>query len=108
VTRFAVIDTNVVVSGLLSGAADLPTRRVVDAMLAGAIPFSLSETLLAEYRPVLLRPAIRKHHGLTGMEVDILLEEVVLNASVREPAPGAQPLSQVGPGQGARNHASLS
>jgi hypothetical protein len=35
VTRFAVIDTNVLVSGLLSGAADSPTGRVVDAVLAG-------------------------------------------------------------------------
>lgn len=105
-TRFAVIDTNVVVSGLLSGAADSPTRRVVDAMLAGTMPFALSEALLAEYREVLLRPAIRERHGLTEIEVDTLLEEVVLNASIRDPATAAQSRSQAGPARGARTHAS--
>ncbi|MBN1630060.1 MAG: PIN domain-containing protein [Thermoleophilia bacterium] len=83
-TRFAVIDTNVVVSGLLSGAADSPTGRIVDAMLAGATPFVLSEPLLAEYRAVLLRPAIKERHGLTEAEVDIVLEEMVLNAGLRK------------------------
>lgn len=98
VTRFAVIDTNVVVSGLLSGAADSPTRRVVDAMLAGTIPFVLSESLLAEYREVLLRPPIRERHGLTGAEVDTVLEEVVLNAGLRESGPGKRPVvGQAGP-----------
>lgn len=103
-TSFAVIDTNVVVSGLLSGAADSSTRRVVDAMLAGSIPFALSETLLAEYRKVLLRPAIRERHGLTEIEVDTLLEELVLNASMRDPAAAAHPFSQAGPVQDARTH----
>jgi predicted nucleic acid-binding protein len=102
VTRFAVIDTNVVVSGLLNGVADSPTRRVVDGMLAGTIPFVLSETLLAEYRAVLLRPAISRRHGLSETEVDVLLEEVVLNASIRDPATGPQPLPPAGSGRDAR------
>ena len=88
--RFAVIDTNVVVAGLLSGGADgagdSPTVRIVDAMLAGSCPFVLSESLLTEYREVLLRPAISARHGLTEAEVDIVLEEMVLNAGLREPA----------------------
>ena len=87
-TRFAVIDTNVVVSGLLSGAADSPTRLVVDAMLAGTISFALSQTLLAEYRAVLLRPAISERHGLSESEVDLLLEEMGLNSSLRHPDDG--------------------
>lgn len=89
-TRFAVIDTNVVVSGLLSGAADSPTRRVVDALVKGVSPFVLSESLLAEYREVLLRPAIMERHGLTEAEIDAVLEEVVFNASFREPGHAAE------------------
>ncbi|MHB9148962.1 MAG: PIN domain-containing protein [Thermoleophilia bacterium] len=98
-TRFAVIDTNVVVSGLLSGAADSPTRRIVDAMLAGTSPFVLSESLLAEYRGVLLRPAIMERHGLTEAEIDTVLEEVVLNASLREPGFAERPVAQAGPAE---------
>ncbi|MCE5253014.1 MAG: PIN domain-containing protein [Actinomycetia bacterium] len=91
--RFAVIDTNVVVSGLLSGAADSPTRRVLDAILAGTIPLVLSESLLAEYREVLLRPAIAERHGLTEAEIDIVLEEVVVNAALREPRSAEPPMA---------------
>ncbi|NLE10933.1 MAG: PIN domain-containing protein [Actinobacteria bacterium] len=86
-TRLAVIDTDVVVSGLLSGDADSPTRRIIDAMLEGTVAFVLSESLLAEYRVVLLRPAIKQRHGLTEVELDIVLEELVLNAGFREPEP---------------------
>ena len=96
-TRFAVIDTNVVVSGLLSGAADSPTGRIVDAMLAGTVLFVLSEALLAEYREVLLRPAIMERHGLTEAQVDTVLEGLVLNAGFREPASIERLTSQVGP-----------
>lgn len=74
-----------VVSGLLGAATDSPTTRIVDAMLVGACPVVLSESLLAEYREVLLRPAIMERHGLTEVEVDAVLEEMVLNASLREP-----------------------
>ncbi len=96
-TRFAVIDTNVVVSGLLSGPADSPTGRIVDAMLAATIPFVLSEALLAEYREVLLRPAIMERHGLTEAQVDTVLEELVLNAGFREPGSIRRLTVQVGP-----------
>lgn len=95
-TRFAVIDTNVVVSGLLSNATDSPTGRIVDAMPAGTSPFVLSESLLTEYRQVLLRPAIRERHGLTEAEVDAVLEDMVLNAGLREPGSTERPTAQPG------------
>jgi predicted nucleic acid-binding protein len=97
VTRFAVIDTNVVVSGLLSAPADSPTGRIVDAMLAATVPFVLSEALLAEYRDVLLRPAIMECHGLTEAQIDTVLEELVLNAGFREPASLERLTGQMGP-----------
>jgi len=87
VTRpIAVIDTNVVVSGLLTREATSPTAAVLDAMLGGRFTYLLSLELLAEYRQVLLRPKIRRRHGLGAAAVDALLTELALNGSVREPA----------------------
>lgn len=81
----AVIDTNVVVAGLLTGSADSPTARILDGMRKGAFPFLLSTALLAEYREVLLRKKIRALHGLIEREVDALLIAITANAIVREP-----------------------
>ncbi len=82
---FAIIDTNVVVSGLLTFEEAAPTSRILDGMLGGVFRFLLSEDLLAEYRAVLLRPKIRDLHGLSEEEVDQLLTEVTANAVVRKP-----------------------
>jgi predicted nucleic acid-binding protein len=76
----AVVDTNVVVSGVLARDGDSPTGRILDAMLIGDLHIVLSEELLAEYRAVLLRPAIVDRHGLSEAEVDVVLEGVVVNA----------------------------
>jgi len=81
----AVIDTNVVVSGVLSGDPDSPTAWILDSMLKGVFSFLLSTPLLAEYRQVLLRPRIRSLHGLTEEEVDALLTEIIVNGIMREP-----------------------
>src|SRR5690606_2425361 len=48
-----IVDTNVVVAGLLTGNDASPVARVLDGMLAGSFPFVVSEALLAEYRTVL-------------------------------------------------------
>ena len=85
-TRTFVVDTNVVVAGLITGAGDSPVRRVLDGMLAGAFPFLLSPDLLAEYRRVLLRIGIRQRHGLTEGEVDTVLEDIALHAQIRDPS----------------------
>ena len=81
----AVIDTNVVVAGLLTGDAGSPTARILDGMGKGAFPFLLSTALLAEVREVLLRPKVRAAHGLSEREVDALLTTIAGNAIVREP-----------------------
>jgi len=81
----AVIDTNVVVSGVLSGDPASPTAWLLAGMLKGVFPFLLSTPLLAEYRQVLLRPRIRRLHGLTEEEVDALLTEIIVNGIMREP-----------------------
>ena len=84
-----IVDTNVVVAGLLTGNAASPVARILDGMLAAAFPFVVSEALLAEYRAVLVRPALRKQHGLTVTEVETLLTDIAHHAIVLAPAVGS-------------------
>ena len=81
----AIIDTNVVIAGLLTGNVDSPTAKILDGMRKGAFPFLISTALLAEYREVLLRKKIRALHGLSERDVDVLLTAIAANAIVREP-----------------------
>lgn len=83
----AIVDTNVVVAGLLTARADSPVARVLDGMLAAAFPFAISDALLAEYRTVLRRPTLRKAHGLTPDELDIILVELAQRGIVITPVP---------------------
>jgi uncharacterized protein len=86
VTRPAVIvDTNVVVAGLLTAHDASPVARILDGMLAAAFPFVVSEALLAEYRTVLVRPTLRKLHGLTVAEVEAVLTDLAQHAIVLAP-----------------------
>ena len=86
-TRPVILDTNVVVSALLTREAGAPTARILDAVLSGDLHVVLSLDLLAEYREVLLRPAIRRRHGLSDEEVDDLLAEITAMAAIRETPP---------------------
>lgn len=86
--QVVIVDTNVVVAGLLTGNATSPVARILDGMLAAAFPFVVSEALLAEYRAVLVRPALRKLHGLTVAEVETLLTEIAQHAIVLGPGLG--------------------
>lgn len=81
----AVVDTNIVVSGLITSEAGAATRRVLDHMLSGRWPFLLSQELLSEYRRVLLRPRIRRRHGLGEGEIDQLLAEIAFHGVFRDP-----------------------
>ncbi len=83
-TRIFIIDTNVVVAGLITKSTS-PTARVLDAMLEGNLLYLLSAELLSEYRSVLLRPKLVRLHGLNESEVDHLLTEITANAIWREP-----------------------
>jgi len=84
VTGFVVIDTNVVVSGMIRGGATSAPRQIVEAMIGGHLRFLLSDALIREYRRVLLRQSIVQRHGLSEAEVDGVLLEIVLNATMRE------------------------
>ncbi|MFQ5744310.1 MAG: putative toxin-antitoxin system toxin component, PIN family [Acidobacteriota bacterium] len=82
--RPAIIDTNVVVAGLITSDPGAPTARILDGMIQGRFPFLLSTELLAEYRRVLLRERMRELHGLTAAEIDRILAAIAANAIVRE------------------------
>jgi len=82
---WAVVDTNVVVAGLLTREPTSPTARILDTMLEGRLSFLLSVPLLAEYGSVLLRPRICALHRLDEEAVDRILEDLARNGALREP-----------------------
>lgn len=82
-TALVVVDTNVVVAGLITAEAGAPTARILDAMLGGRLRYLLSEELLAEYRTVLLRPKLVELHGLLPGEIDEILIRIASHAVVR-------------------------
>ena len=90
-----IVDTNVVVAGLLTAHEASPVARILNGMLAAAFPFVVSEALLAEYRTVLVRPNLRKLHGLTVVEVEAILTDLAQHAIVLTPVT-AQPASDPG------------
>ena len=95
-TRPAVIvDTNVIAAGLLTKQNASPVARILDGMLGAAFPFVLFEALLAEYRAVLVRPVLRKRHGLTVAQVEAILTDLAQHAIVLAPV-GAQPAPDPG------------
>ena len=83
----AVVDTNVVVAGLLTTHADSPVARILDGMLAAAFAYVISDALLAEYRTVLRRTPLRKVHRLTSGEIDAVLVDLAQHAILLAPAP---------------------
>ena len=83
---FCIVDTNVVVSGLISADSSAPPAIILDAMLDGRLLYLMCGELLTEYSSVLRRPRLARIHGLTDAELDRLLTELVANAVWREPA----------------------
>ena len=81
-----IVDTNVIVAGLITHNPAAPTARLLDAVVSGQVRPLLSAALLDEYRAVLLRPKIRKLHGLGEAQIDELLARIVHHAMWREPA----------------------
>jgi uncharacterized protein len=84
----AIVDTNVVVAGLLTADETSPVAQVLDGMLRATFPFVLSEALLAEYHAVLIRPKLRASHGLTVAEIEVVLTCIAQHAILLLPAVG--------------------
>ena len=83
--KACIIDTNVIVSGLIGADSNSPPARILDAMLDGDLLYLMSEDLLNEYSSVLRRPRLVRLHGRTDDEIDRLLTDLVANAIWREP-----------------------
>ena len=58
-------------------------------MSLAAFPFVVSEALFAEYRAVLVRPALRELHGLAVAEIEMLPTELAQDAIVLVPGAGS-------------------
>lgn len=84
-TRVFIVDTNVLVAGLITAERQSPTAQILDAMLSGEIFYLLSSELAQEYRDVLLRPSLTRLHGLNETEIDQVMTEITANAIWRDP-----------------------
>jgi putative PIN family toxin of toxin-antitoxin system len=82
----SIIDTNIVIAGLITSDTGSPPAQILDAMLNGGILYLMSEDLLKEYASVLRRPRLVRLHSLSDVEIDALLTELVANAIWHEPA----------------------
>ncbi len=83
--RICVVDTNVVVSGLIVADSSSPPARILNAMIDGSLMYLMSPELLDEYAAVLGRPVLVRIHGRTRDELDRLLTELVANSLWRDP-----------------------
>ena len=83
--KIFIVDTNVVVSGLIGSDPNRPPARILDAMLDGAFPYLMSAALFNEYSSVLRRPAVVRQHGFTEPEVASLLSNLTENATWHDP-----------------------
>lgn len=83
-----VVDTNVIVSGLIGRHPNAAPRQIITGMLAGAFPYLLSPALLSEYLGVLTRPGVRKLHKLDNAMIGELMTQITANAMLLEPASG--------------------
>lgn len=84
--RVFIVDTNVIVSGLIGPNPNSPPARILDAMLNGAFTYIMSTHLFSEYSSVLQRKTPARQHGLTDFEVDQLLNDIIDNATWDDPA----------------------
>ena len=74
----AVLDTNVLVSGLLSHAG--PPGKLIDAIETGLLVPVLSEPILFEYLDVLLRPKFRfERESITVLMEALYLSGILVN-----------------------------
>ena len=72
---FAVIDTNVIVSALLSRNGETPVVKVLQALMDKKITLMVNEEIISEYRNVLNRPKFKFPPKL----ISSILDEIIKN-----------------------------
>ncbi len=65
----AVIDTNILVAGILTANPRSASRRVIDGLFSGAYDLLLSPTILQEIQDVLTLPRLQSVHRLTADQI---------------------------------------
>jgi putative PIN family toxin of toxin-antitoxin system len=73
-----VIDTNVLISSLLGSVS--PPAQLFDLWRKGQFQLALSESVLAEYRRVLLYPHILPYHRLSESQIESRLDQLRMGA----------------------------
>jgi uncharacterized protein len=68
-----VLDTDVLVSGLLSPSG--PPGRIVDLVAAARVALAFDDRILAEYREVLARPRLRIEPAEAAAILDLIVSE---------------------------------
>jgi len=82
-----VLDTNVLLSGI-AYPASIP-GKILSAWRGGSIDLLLSAYILDELRRVL--PRLAHRHGLSGAEIDDLVDALAIQAEIVEPEPSNNP-----------------
>ena len=79
---YAVIDTNVIVSALITKSPYSPVLQVIQRIFSGRVCTLVNDEILAEYKEVLARPKF----GLEKETIDAVISEL-LNHSLNVDAP---------------------
>ena len=82
-----VLDTNVLLSGI-AYPASIP-GKILSAWRGGSIDLLLYAYILDELRRVL--PRLAHRHGLSGAEIDDLVDALAIQAEIIEPEPSNNP-----------------
>lgn len=69
---YAVIDTNVIVSALITKRADSPTRLVLDYLFTGEIIPVYNDEIINEYQNVLSRPKFKLSKDLIATVIEVI------------------------------------
>lgn len=86
-TLRVILDTNVLVSGI-AYPHSVP-GKIIAAWRSGSVDLLLSNYILDELRRVL--PRLEQRHGLTGGEVDDLVDALAIQADMIDPLPTTEP-----------------
>jgi uncharacterized protein len=85
-----VLDTNVIVSGLMSFTS--PPARILDAVRSGHVVAVMSAVTLVELEDVLQRPAVRRYFRHAGLRIEAFLSDLQLHADLVIPSPTSTPI----------------
>jgi len=85
-----VVDTNVIVSGLLSSRG--APAKIVDAILSGLIVPIMSDATFAELKDVLSRPRFQPHFRQAGVSVEAFLVDLARVVEFVTPPPNDAPI----------------